>query len=1857
MRKFWILILLLSCVNRYLSAQSYHIGDVYTATDGSKGIVYYLFPDGSGGWVVALNDASTGCSWGENADITELTNHSTTNNHQQLFNDTAGYANTQTIRNYQNNNTTYAAGKVDFLQGWLLPSPAQLLKLYGELPFIVTSIIAAGGSDLAYDGYWCSAEYSSNKAWVVDFRDHYYNTHYYSGGIYSAAKTSVQRVRAVRSFTNTAVTYDTTLTYQWSTGSTQPYIDVSPSQTTTYTVTATTEFGCNNTAQLTILVGTGEPQTIYDKVCRGAGYEANGFTLTAEETDTTGTLSRTRTLTTSGCSSTLTLHLTVTPSVAELVEATSCGPYTWNGVTYYESGDYPQTFTAANGCDSVVTLHLTIQHPADTTLNVTVMENTLPYVLNDSAYTQEGTYTQHLLTAAGCDSTITLLLTVIPFTLPDNVDSADCVFFPEGTEWGIAVDWSSAEMVSPLVIPLVGDVDGDGIPEIICFAPNSSYNFYGVTDVKVYNSITHNVVHTVSLPDRVCTFDASPYGIIKLPNGHVIFVAAMMNYNLQAYDLTAQATTPMWTSIIPYQAPNIGFADFNGDAYPEIFIGNRIYDAETGTLLATGPEDGNQGLSYAHAGEHKLPSPCVADVAGDSKPDLILGNEIYDVTITNRNGMSGNGMTLLSSITPPAGVVMDGHPQVADFNLDGHLDVFISNKNSQSANVGCYVWDVHNNVVSTSLVIQANGQGKSIPLLADVDNDSLLEVVIQCNASSGNKVKCYKYNPFTSSFSTMWDIYVDEDSYSNSMTMFDFNNDGQGDLLMSDQSTVKIVNGSGRSHLTGNDTIPVYTLSSMSFGECTVMQYPVVADVDADGSAEIVICGRFGAGHTYQGYLNVFKSAGVPWAPARKVWNQYMYNVTNVNEDLTVPQYQFNNATAFIDPDGVVRRPYNNFLQQATTIDQYGRPFYAVPDVAISASVFSQMVGDSVALTFTYCNTGDNTLYAPFPVTVFSNNNSHDTICTAVIDIDLPVDSCAFGSIRFLATGLCDYVTLAVNCAGAGIAQNGGLQPECDTTNNVVTVPVTSFIDTTHLTVSACDSYIWYGDTLVQPGDYSKMLVKANGCDSVVTLQLSVKNSTSGTLDTAIIENSLPFTLNDSVYAEPGIYTQYLTNAAGCDSVLTVNLTVYPNVTAEVDSTICESELPFTWNDSVFTEAGTKTTIFPAHTGSDSTITMTLAILPTSYGTLDTAIIENALPLHYNDSVYAEPGIYTQYLMNAAGCDSVLTVNLTVYPNVTAEVDSTICESELPFTWNDSVFTEAGTKTTIFPAHTGSDSTITMTLAILPTSYGTLDTAIIENALPLHYNDSTYAETGTYTQYLTNTAGCDSIVTLHLTVYHNVTITIDTTVCASALPYPWHGHTFATAGSHTVTLQTAHGADSVVTYHLAVDDLSATAGSFTHVTCHGESTGAATVTVSGGLAPITYQWTNEAGTSVSTTTSLNNRPAGAYTFTATDHLGCTATVSVTLNTLNGALQAGAIAEDQIVCVGEDVPVFTGTAASGGDNGVYQWQISTDGVTWTPAPGTSNTQGYTYPNPATDGFTLRRAWISQSCGTAHSNTVAVAVWPNSSDTVTAAVCMGEPYQEHGFDITTAQTAIVGEYLFEQHYATGHCDSAIVLLLTVNPVFETELEDEVCEGGGYSENGFLVGQAETVGTEELTRTLSLQSVAGCDSVVTLHLTVIDTSLHVVPLTEDFCEEMVMELSAVSPMPDYVWNTGEEGLAITVTHAGFYSVTATQGGCSNTASFRIENCQNELYLPNAITTSLGDGLNDYFCIPEVNRRDMALFEIAIFNRWGEMVYYSTDKNFRWNGEYRGKIQYQTIYNYVIRYTDASGRPFRRTGSITVL
>ena len=112
-----------------------------------------------------------------------------------------------------------------------------------------------------------------------------------------------------------------------------------------------------------------------------------------------------------GCDSTLVLDLTINNSISQTDVQSACDSYTWiDGVTYTESNSSAtQLFTTTNGCDSTITLSLTLNNSSTSELFETALDS---YTLNGTTYNSSGVYTQIITNEAGCDSTITLNLTI-----------------------------------------------------------------------------------------------------------------------------------------------------------------------------------------------------------------------------------------------------------------------------------------------------------------------------------------------------------------------------------------------------------------------------------------------------------------------------------------------------------------------------------------------------------------------------------------------------------------------------------------------------------------------------------------------------------------------------------------------------------------------------------------------------------------------------------------------------------------------------------------------------------------------------------------------------------------------------------------------------------------------------------------------------------------------------------------------------------------------------------------------------------------------------------------------------------------------------------------------------------------------------------------------------------------------------------------------------------------------------------------------------------------------------------------------------------------------------------------------------
>src|SRR5688500_10044998 len=120
---------------------------------------------------------------------------------------------------------------------------------------------------------------------------------------------------------------------------------------------------------------------------------------------------------TMGSDTSATLHLLHNPAVTGEETVTLCPaalPYSWNGQSITDDGGYTATRTAANGCDSIATLHLVINPAVTGEETITLCPAALPYSWNGQSITDAGDYTATLTATNGCDSIATLHLVINP---------------------------------------------------------------------------------------------------------------------------------------------------------------------------------------------------------------------------------------------------------------------------------------------------------------------------------------------------------------------------------------------------------------------------------------------------------------------------------------------------------------------------------------------------------------------------------------------------------------------------------------------------------------------------------------------------------------------------------------------------------------------------------------------------------------------------------------------------------------------------------------------------------------------------------------------------------------------------------------------------------------------------------------------------------------------------------------------------------------------------------------------------------------------------------------------------------------------------------------------------------------------------------------------------------------------------------------------------------------------------------------------------------------------------------------------------------------------------------------------------
>ena len=728
-------------------------------------------------------------------------------------------------------------------------------------------------------------------------------------------------------------------------------------------------------------------------------------------------------------------------------------------------------------------------------------------------------------------------------TLPDNMVTADCVAEPSEQQWGIVEGSSSPSLSHMYAQPFIGDIDNDGLTDLVTVGYNDAP--WRSSSIVIYG---HNLQLKTSFnTSPMYVYGGYPLSVADVDrDGFAEIFIQHIDGSLRCYRPDGSIKWTVSVSEADEKSPNILIADINGDSIPEVWSKDKIFNAVSGALLVSLPEVFGFSVLYGYNGGKAL-MPAFADFDNDGILELAGGNKVYKLNITNSTGTAGNSATLWKTIS--ANGTGDGLTSVADIDLDGFMDVVVVRD-------GCmYAWKPYSGTASTPELIATCPYTSSAPgsraLLTDVNNDGYPEILFTYIAN----VTAYQYVPSTQSLQQMWLRSTSDLSGATTMTAFDFNQDGSVEIVYRDQSDLRIIDG------TTGDNISTFACLAP-----TAVDYPAIVDLDRDGHAEIVVSSNtYESNQDKHAKLIVFHSpANAVWAPARYVWNQHAYNVVNVNNDLTIPANNFNPATTFTDPNGVVRRPFNNFLQQATTLDQYGRPFMRLLNVSATTDTSMTYENGLFTYSFTFCNDGGQTLNNPFHITYYSNNYQGPIIRTETINDPLTVGNCMTITAQFSVEDLnafpgLESIVVAVNDNGTGVAQTGDQQEECDTTDNFFSFPAdpcNTPRDTVEADICVRETYsdenfdIPASETQAAGTFFFQRVFQIDNCDSVIVLKLRVHPEYDLHFTETIPEGSSydnhGIFLSESVLEGANRIDTAITHrtAFGCDSIVHVTVQI-----------------------------------------------------------------------------------------------------------------------------------------------------------------------------------------------------------------------------------------------------------------------------------------------------------------------------------------------------------------------------------------------------------------------------------------------------------------------------------------------------------------------------------------------------------------------------------------------------------------------------------------------------------------------------------------------------------------------------------------
>lgn len=645
-------------------------------------------------------------------------------------------------------------------------------------------------------------------------------------------------------------------------------------------------------------------------------------------------------------------------------------------------------------------------------------------------------------------------------------------------------------------------------------------------------------------------------------------------------------------------------------------------------------------------------------------------------------------------------------------------------------------------------------------------------------------------------------------------------------------------------------------------------------------------------------------------------------------------------------------------------------------------------------------------------------------------------------------------------------------------------------------------------------GEYNYHFTTPFGCDSIDSLSLRVHQTYNIKDDTIrICSDQTPFTWHEyNNIATTGDYTFYAQTFDGYDSIHTVHIEVSPVKYTTIPTAICEGS-SYHFKGQTLTEQGTYYDTLTTVNGCDSIVTLVLTVNKPYFHTRTEHVIEGN-SVEFFGQQYSATGTYTHYGTTPTGCDSTSVLQLIVHPLVDTTV--VICSTELPYLWenkwngsvtplyaagiyrNDTTYVNSErmfyglqlivnqpTDTTIYREicegsiynfngrelttsgqyrdtirnANGCDSVMILHLNVLKKYYNIINRTIYEGDTVI-FRGETYSAAGVYPVRLTSSFGCDSIIELRLAV--NRLFDDSISVCANALPYIWHGKLIYESGIYRDTVLGMDNKESVIGIKINVLPTSRKEEAIQFSMCEGDS-------YKFGDRMLTQQ--------------------GIYYDTLTAANGCDSIVMLSLT----VLPTNYYSEVRRIFEGDSV-LFNGVWYK--ESGVYEYrQTNANGCTDTYQMILSVLKSfYTDTTAVICDKDLPFIWRGYEYNESGDYSLPIS-WTDSSRVVKTLHLTVSPsyYAEQNISLCSGDTVLFrghkffqsGEFLDVIPSKNG-CDSIIKYIVSVHPTFDKLIDIHISDKEPFDFHGRMLtrtGKYEWTG----------KTVNGCDSVEHLNLTV--------------------------------------------------------------------------------------------------------------------------------------------------------------------